>query len=371
MRRQPRFLFVSIAFFAQFYVRLDYSSTVAVNETKKKEITSCIEKWFLKTARVFPWREDDFPWGRIVSEFMAQQTQIERVADRWPRLMGRFPTPESLSASDEQEILSLWQGLGYYRRAKNLKQTAEVLTENFGGEVPSEVDALLSLPGVGKYTAGAVASIAFDKRVPIVDANVHRVLCRLFNNSNEPIPSAWTWEIAEKLVQVCESPKTFNEGLMEFGAVICTPKSPDCDRCTLQSKCDAYKKGVQRQIPRPKKSPPRKQEHHYAVVVQNGEELGFEHRSSKGLWADMWQVPTVDSSRTLHKDEVSKLLQLDNELSKIGSFEHILSHRIISFTVFSCRTSRDSRFTWLKSEDLAELPLASAQRKVLAVHCVP
>ncbi|MBC8201411.1 MAG: A/G-specific adenine glycosylase [Planctomycetes bacterium] len=301
---------------------------------------------------------------------MAQQTQIDRVAARWPELMSRFPTPESLSSSDEQEILSLWQGLGYYRRAKNLKQSAEVMTQNFAGEVPSEVNELLSLPGVGKYTAGAVASIAFDKRVPIVDTNVHRVLCRLFNNSNEPIPSKWTWDMAEELVKVCRSPKIFNEGLMEFGAVICTPKSPECNGCPMQSKCEAYGKGLQNQIPKPKKSLPRKQEHHYAVVVQSGEELGFEQRSSKGLWADMWQVPTVDSSRTLNKHEVSEMLQLESELSRIGSFEHILSHRIISFTVFSCRMSRDSRFTWLKSEDLAELPLASAQRKVLAVHCV-
>jgi A/G-specific adenine glycosylase len=344
---------------------------VARNESKTKEITSSIEKWFLKTARVFPWREDDFPWGRIVSEFMAQQTQIERVAERWPRMMARFPTPESLSESENQDILSLWQGLGYYRRAQHLKKAAEVLTEKFDGEVPSEVDDLLTLPGVGKYTAGAVSSIAFDKRVPIVDANVHRVLCRLFNNAIDPIPSAWTWEIAEKLVQVCGSPKTFNEGLMEFGAVVCTPKSPDCGCCPLRSKCEAHKKGVQNQIPAPKKNMPRKQEHHYAVVVQHGEKLGFEKRPSKGLWADMWQVPTVDSSTTLNKQEVAKLLRLDSELSQIGAFEHVLSHRIISFTVFSCKMIFDSRFTWFKSEDLAELPLASAQRKVLAVHCAP
>jgi A/G-specific adenine glycosylase len=275
-----------------------------------------------------------------------------------------------MQESDEQEILSLWQGLGYYRRAKHLKLASKTIVKEFGGEVPSDISALITLSGVGKYTAGAVASIAFGKRVPIVDANVHRVLCRLSNRKNEPAPSPWTWDFAEQLVQVCTSPKVFNEGLMEFGALVCTPNSPDCTRCPLQSHCGAYKNCTQGEIPPPKKSLQRKREHHYAVIVEHGNEIAFEQRSSEGLWAGMWQVPTIDSSVKLSVEEVSKQLRLRTKLLQIGTFEHVLSHRIVSFTVFTCKTRRDARFTWLKNDDLKELPLASAQRKVLAVHCV-
>ena len=226
---------------------------MAFGEAQYLKITRTIEEWFGTSSRDFPWRTHDFPWGRLVSEFMAQQTQIERVAKRWPIIMKRFPTPASLASSDEQEILSLWQGLGYYRRAKHLKQSAEMLVKEYGGEVPTDLVSLLQLPGVGKYTAGAVASIVFDKREPIVDANVHRVLCRLCNHAGESVPPQWTWQVAEQLVRICKSPKIFNEGLMEFGAVVCTAKSPKCSLCPLQRSCFSYSKGTQDDIPLPKR----------------------------------------------------------------------------------------------------------------------
>lgn len=319
-------------------------------------------------ARVFPWRTDDFPWGRLVCEFMAQQTQIDRVAEKWPVMLERFPTPKSLAESDEQSILSLWQGLGYYRRAKHLKKTSEMITENFDGEVPREVDDLVTLSGVGKYTAGAIASIAFDTREAIVDANVHRVLCRLWNHSGAWAPSSWTWEVAEQLVAVCKSPKAFNEGLMEFGATVCT-KTPQCDGCPLQKQCTSYAEGTQFEVPTLKKKTKKKKVFHYAVVLECKGKLAFEQRGDTGLWSGMWQVPTVDSDVELRADEVLTKLGLTGVLKKIGSFEHLLSHRAISFTVFSCNATKDNRFTWFSSDQLEELPLASAQRKVLAVHC--
>jgi A/G-specific adenine glycosylase len=342
---------------------------VAVTVEKYKQITRSIEKWFSTEAQEFPWRCEDTPWGRLVSEFMAQQTQIARVAERWPFVMERFPTPDRLAKSDEQNILSLWQGLGYYRRAKHLKKAAEMIMDEFGGEVPDDVDALMQLPGVGKYTAGAIASIAFGSREPIVDANVHRVLCRLWNHKEEWAPSKWTWKIAEQLVKACNSPKVFNEGLMEFGAVICTPKSPACSDCPLQMNCSSYAKKTQDKVPPPKKSLQKKRVFHYAVVLQNGKKIAFERRADQGLWASMWQVPTIDSIEELSAKEVSVKLQLESPLIEMGIFEHVLSHRVVSFTVFSCKVGRDNRFSWFNQEAIKELPLASAQRKVLAVHC--
>jgi len=334
------------------------------------DVAAKIEHWFSSNARTLPWRTESTPWGRLVSEFMAQQTQILRVAERWPLMMSRFPTPVSMARSDEQDVLSLWQGLGYYRRAKHLKATAEMIIKEFGGEVPSDVESLVKLPGVGKYTAGAVSSMAFGKREPIVDGNVHRVLCRLFNKSAKPAPDKWTWGMAEKLVKICKTPQLFNEGLMEFGATVCTPKLPSCAECPLQNSCMAFQKGKVDQVPMSKKSVTKKRVHHYSVIIQNGDEIAFEQRGDQGLWAGLWQVPTIESSKKLTKKDVSQQLNLDFDLQQQGVFEHILTHRIVSFTVFSCHGNRESRFSWLKPNTIDELPLATAQRKVLAVHCV-
>jgi A/G-specific adenine glycosylase len=343
---------------------------VASTPIKIEEITRLIETWFKKNARSLPWRIESTAWGRLVSEFMAQQTQISRVAERWPLLMERFPTPESMAISSEQEVLSLWQGLGYYRRAKHLKQTAETITQEFNGSVPCEVESLLSLSGVGKYNAGAIASIVFGKRVPIVDGNVHRVLCRVYNYMDNHTTSEWTWRQAEAHVNVCANPSVFNEGLMEFGATVCTPKVPSCEQCPLQNKCLAFKNGTQLEIPIAKKRTIKQQRYHYSVVMCHKDELAFEKRSDSGLWAGMWQVPTIESSKKLTRANIAKQLQLPDGIQKLGKFEHVLTHRVISFTVFSCNTDRESRFSWLNHGDIEDLPLASAQRKVLAVHCM-
>lgn len=335
---------------------------------KKKQITLQIEAWFSATARDLPWRRDDFPWGRLVSEFMAQQTQISRVAERWPEMMRRFPTPASMASAYEQDVLSLWQGLGYYRRAKHLKQSAETIVNDFGGTVPSALDDLLKLPGVGRYTAGAIASMAFDKREPIVDANVHRILCRLWNHKGVPSPSSWTWKMAEELVGQCTSPKIFNEGLMEFGATVCA-KKPNCKECPLNSQCDAFATDSQFEVPMLKQATTKKQVFHYAVVLECDGELAFEQRSESGLWAGMWQVPTIDSDVPLSENEVLSQLHIQGTLKQLGSFEHFLSHRSISFTVYSCNGSQERSFSWFDRSALLKLPLASAQRKVLALHC--
>ena len=340
--------------------------------TLRKEISviaQVIETWFAKNARSFPWRQQSTPWGRLVSEFMAQQTQIERVSQRWPRMMERFPTPESMAFCDEGDVLSIWQGLGYYRRAKYLKATAERIVSEFDGNVPSDVELLITLPGIGKYTAGAIASMAFQERVPIVDGNVHRVFCRLWNKNNETVTSQWVWNVAEELIQQCKNPQVFNEGIMEFGATICTPKLPSCDSCPLQNICSAHKNGTQQEVPPPKQSPEKKRVHHYAVVMEKDNCLAFEQRGSTGLWAGMWQVPTIESTKELSARQVSNRLNIEYNLHLVGEFEHTLSHRIISFTVFNCKGTSDSRFSWFKQDVVDELPLASAQRKVLAVHC--
>lgn len=337
--------------------------------TKNSRIVDAIESWFKTSARVFPWREWSTPWGRLVCEFMAQQTQIARVAERWPSMMRQFPTPTSMSMQDEQEVLKQWQGLGYYRRAKQLKATADMIVKQFDGEVPHLVESLMKLPGVGRYTAGAVASIAFNERVPIVDGNVHRVLCRLTNTSNSPLPCKWSWDGVEQLVAVANRPDVCNEGLMELGATVCLPRSPKCEMCPLRSDCLAFKKGAQGEVPTPTKPITRKRLHHHAVVMTCNGEYAFEQRSDTGIWASMWQVPTVESQNKMGRAQIAKELRIHVSIKLIGSFTHILTHRIVEFRVFACETDRDKRFKWHALDSIDSIPLASAQRKVLDVHC--
>ena len=335
---------------------------------RSSSVSLLIETWFSKHARNFPWRKNSTPWGRLVSEFMAQQTQIDRVAERWATFMDCFPTPKSLAESNEQNVLVLWQGLGYYRRARFLKQAAEMIVSEFGGVVPSSVKDLQKLQGVGRYTAGAVASIAFNHPAPIVDANVHRVLCRLFNYDNDPVPCDWTWEHAEQLVINCNSPQNCNEGLIELGATICVPKKPKCDVCPIQKYCLANKAGTQTSVPPPK--PPTKKTilFHYSVIMKNGKSIAFEQRDQSGLWGGMWQVPTIEATSQLNVNEITAQLGFDMELKKVGSFKHVLTHRIIEFQVYSCDTKMHSKFDWHPRDEIKNIPLANAQRKVLATQ---
>ncbi len=156
---------------------------------------------------------------------------------------------------------------------------------------------------------------------------------------------------------------------MELGATVCTPKKPKCECCPLQEQCLAFKNNTQFEVPAPKKSVVKKRMYHYSVIVECKNEIAIEKRSEQGLWAGMWQVPTVESSKGLTESQVANKLQLQEGLQHRGEFEHVLSHRIISFTVFSCQVTRDSRFSWINQEEVDNLPLASAQRKVLALHC--
>ncbi|MDP7008808.1 MAG: A/G-specific adenine glycosylase [Phycisphaerales bacterium] len=335
------------------------------------KITADVEQWFSKEARSFPWRSQSTPWGRLVSEFMAQQTQIERVADRWPKMLKRYPTSKKMAESNLQEILTYWQGLGYYRRAKHLKQTAEMIERDFDGKIPTDVDSLLRLPGVGRYTAGAIASIAFNQRVPIVDGNVHRVICRVEQKRNVPSPNAWSWQIATKLVHESTTPSTFNEGIMELGATVCTPKNPTCARCPLKHDCISNKEGSQHLIPPPKKPVKRTEEHHYAVILSSKGKIALEQRGMNGLWAGMWQVPTLESPTQLQEPEVLEALEIKNDVEILGSFEHKLTHRIVTFVVYHSEVNNQDRYVWHTVDELDSVPLATAQKKVIALHCAP
>ena len=337
-----------------------------------KATARSIETWFAKNRRVLPWRTRRSAWRSLVSEFMLQQTQVARVVEKFEPFLDRFPNPAALADADEQEVLAMWQGLGYYRRARNLKRAAEAIVEHFGGRTPLDVDALLTLPGIGRYTAGAIASIAGRRRVPIVDGNVQRVLARLHADDAEPTSKdavQRAWQRAEALVEASTRPALLNEGMMELGALVCTPRSPSCGSCPLKSGCAAKRAGSVDRIPPPKKSAKKIDQHHHAVVIRRNGRLLMEQRGNEGIWAGLWQVPTVESQRKLVPSQVRQRCGCTlSDIERIGSFTHELSHRRIHVHVFrgdATPGARTGTRSWHRRADIDKLPVSNALKRVL------
>lgn len=342
---------------------------------KPVTIARSIEQWFSANRRVLPWRSRRTAWRSLVSEFMLQQTQVSRVVEKFEPFLKRFPNPAALAAADEQDVLAMWQGLGYYRRAKNLKRAAEVIVEQFGGRTPLDVDALMVLPGIGRYTAGAIASIAGKRRVPIVDGNVQRVLARVHEDDAEPTSKPAmerAWQRAEELVEACDHPELLNEGMMELGALVCTPRSPSCGECPLKTGCMAKRGGSTERIPPPKKAAVKLEQHHHAVVVRRNGRLLMEQRGDDGIWAGLWQVPTVESKRKLAPAQVRRRCGMElNEIERRATFTHVLSHRRIHVHVFHGtmdHSGMNAGRTWQSRSRIDELPLSNAMRKILAIE---
>jgi A/G-specific adenine glycosylase len=257
--------------------------------------------WYRQHRRAMPWRtvkgETPDPYHVLVSEAMLQQTQVATVIPYFRRFIEAFPTVDALAEADEQRVLTLWQGLGYYRRARHLHAAAKAIVERFGSQVPATVERLLELPGVGKYTAGAVASIAHGTRAAVVDGNVERVLSRLLlieEPINAPATKKKLWPIAEALVPKT-SPGDYNQAVMELGALVCSPKVPKCFVCPVRGHCRAVQEADPEKLPvkLAKKKP--KDVTHLVVAAERGGKYLFEQRPSDGLWSNMWQLPTWEA----------------------------------------------------------------------------
>jgi A/G-specific adenine glycosylase len=251
--------------------------------------------WFGREQRDLPWRRTRDPYAIWVSEVMLQQTQVERVIDYWPRFLERFPTIEALASADLSAVLACWRGLGYYSRARNMRRAAEVVVGSLGGKLPCSPAALLELPGFGRYTAGAVASIAFGLEAPVVDGNVARVLSRILEVEGRPgdrSREAMLWHAAAQLVQG-ERPGEFNQALMELGATVCVPRSPRCVSCPVQVDCRARARGRVAELPPPKRAGPRKRLELAVAVCRRGGRFLLARRRLEGLYGGLWELPTT------------------------------------------------------------------------------
>jgi A/G-specific adenine glycosylase len=324
-------------------------------------------RWFEHCARDLPWRRRRTGYTALVSELMLQQTQVDRVVDRYRAFMKRFPTIKDLAGAGEEEVLHAWQGLGYYRRATLLHQAARLILQSHGGRLPRSVTELKALPGIGRYTAGAIASIVYRQPEPIVDGNVRRVLlrwdgCRLGDAGKA---ERYAWARATQLVQQADSPGVFNEAMMELGAVICTPVNPRCECCPVSATCQARIDGLQHDIPESKREIPKPLVHHASLVIRRRDHLLMQQRPQTGLWAGMWQPFTIEGGTRLRQGTLAdrcgfRLTCID----KVAVFEHVLSHRRIRFAVYTARTRRRNGH-WIRHDELQSLPMSNAHRRVL------
>ena len=310
-----------------------------------------IESWFARHQRPLPWRDGYDPYRVWVSEVMLQQTRMEVVLPYFATFIARFPTIESLAAASEHDVMAAWSGLGYYRRARMLRDGARAVVERFGGRIPAQAGELQSLPGIGRYTAGAIASVAFNQRAPIVDGNVARVLARLFGSEDA------AWARAEELVGACKHPRNFNQGLMELGALLCTPRNPSCLVCPVRADCatrgDDLPRAKEKKPPRALNIPL------YLITDRRGRVLM--RRESGPLMNAMYHLPhgttALFSGQPLDVDAHDLL----------GSFRHTVTTRRIEFALYRARMRgrmrKSAEYVWLDPEDLGNIPHPSYVRK--------
>jgi A/G-specific adenine glycosylase len=334
--------------------------------------------------REMPWRSSADPYRVWVSEVMLQQTRVETVLPYYERWIRRFPTLEHLADADIDDVLVEWQGLGYYSRARNLHRAAREVRERLNGRIPGEHDGLLRLPGIGRYTAGAIASIAFGHAVPAVDGNVRRVLHRLLDAGD--IAQSTLEAVAARLVPR-DRPGDFNQGLMELGSTVCTPRSPSCGFCPVSAACEARKNGTQAIRPAPKKSAAVPEFDVGTAVVRDGGRLLLVRRPEKGLLAGMWEFPGAivrpsetarGAARRAARTAGAKPARAARLLAAVP---HAFSHRRETYHAWLFETDRSgdtatgngngakriggrAGVRWVREADLDGLALPAAQRRI-------
>jgi len=332
--------------------------------------------WYHTYKRDLPWRKDQDPYKVWVSEIMLQQTKVDTVIPYFNHFIEKYPTIHDLAEAEEQDVLKAWEGLGYYSRAKNLQEAVREVDVSYGGQVPDDPQQLASLKGVGPYTKGAILSIAYDQPEPAVDGNVMRVFSRLLK-IDENIALQKTKKHFEKYIRHIiskEDPSSFNQAIMDLGAMVCTPKSPACLLCPVQAHCKAFAEGVQEKLPIKTKAKKQKKVPYAAILIRNKQhEYVIEQRPDSGLLANLWQFPMVPLDKIDFEHAESWLLNeygLDIEIcQKKGELKHVFSHLIWEIEIYDAKTkhteSKDTRLRFVRKEALKEYPFPVSHQKMM------
>lgn len=340
-------------------------------------ISDLLLAWYDQHARTLPWRGIHDPYRTWVSETMLQQTRVETVMGYYARFLERFPTVADLAAAPEDDVLKMWEGLGYYSRARNLHKGAKQVMAEFGGKIPADVEQLRKISGIGPYTAGAIASIAFDQPVPAVDGNVIRIVSRLRGiRENVGIPSvrrALEGEAASLVPQL--RPGDFNQALMDLGSAICTPGTPSCEKCPLRDECDAYAAGDAEDLPiLPRKNPPKVID--YAVcLIFSGDRVLMRQRT-EAMLKGLWVFPMAEGKLTLRQvpAAVKKLTKLAvKEVQSAGEAKHVFTHQIWQMQLYTMTVPEDAQapngYQFIPVGEMHTLAIPTAVKAaVKAVH---
>lgn len=339
--------------------------------------------WFTTHQRILPFRENKDPYRIWVSEIMLQQTQVDTVLPYYDRFLKAFPNVRALAEADEDAVFKLWEGLGYYSRARNLLRCARALVDHHDGIFPTDPSSAISLPGIGPYTAGAVLSIAYNLKIPAVDGNVMRVISRLYG-LQEDIAAPSTRKNIEKIVLtlIPDNAGDFNQGLMELGALICTPQNPKCGQCPLSDECVAMARNLQGQLPVKKKKSPSPTLQVAAGILHQGGRYLFV-RNSEGLLSGLWGFPLTvgdtaeDARGNLLKTVIEGYGCPIEQIEPMGTAKHVFSHKTWKITVYHINvgsalhegateyTEPNVETKWLKREEIAELAISTAFRKIM------
>jgi A/G-specific adenine glycosylase len=348
-----------------------------------KRLSSRLLAWYRDNQRTLPWRGPLLgdAYAVWVSEIMLQQTRVETVIPYFERWMRLFPDVRTLAGASEQDVLNAWEGLGYYSRARNMHKAAKLVVDQHNGELPRDLDELRKLPGIGRYTVGAIASIAFNMDVSALDGNIKRVYARLFDvnePADSPVGEKILWKLADENILKGQA-GDYNQALMDLGAMICVPKNPRCLICPVMKLCKARQNGTQEQRPvmKPKKDVP-----HYVqvagVIIKRGRVL-LVQRPSKGLLGGMWEFPngrvSGDPAKGLAKAlktgyklrlRVKRGANIENKKG-LGVVQHAYSHFTVTVYPFECELlsmSKDKNLKWVSMKELDDYPMGKIDRQI-------
>ncbi len=335
--------------------------------------------WFRKNARDLPWRDNKTPYRIWVSEIMLQQTQVATVIDYYQRFMKRFPTVEKLASAEQSEVLKLWEGLGYYRRARQMHAAAQIIADQWNGEFPTDIESVLSLPGIGRYSAGAILSISLDRRLPILEGNTIRLFARLLQMRSDPRTGQnqkILWRFSEQLIPQ-KNCGDFNQALMELGSKICRPKNPACSICPVRDSCPTRIKGLQNEIPF-KSQKTKYEDVNEAVVLIERRGKYLVRKCGEGQrWAGLWDFPRFETKQSNPNLELStRILELSGLSTELVSCQHQIKHAVTRFRItLDCfravqvsgrlKRKKGCELVWQTKPELKQLPMSITGRKIV------
>jgi len=354
---------------------LDIRASLILTTSKKEKIQTRLLRWFEKNGRNLLWRRTSDPYAIWVSEIMLQQTQVGTVTSYYQRFLKSFPTVHHLAKANLSKVLKVWEGLGYYSRGRNLHRASKIVLNHFHGKIPSNLRDLLSLPGIGRSTAGAILSFAYDKEAAILDGNAKRVLSRVFAVSGNPVggkTEGLLWGISEFLIPKGRS-NPFNQALMDLGSMLCTPKDPQCPHCPLRNLCRGYLSG------KPESYPPRTIKktipHITAIsaVIQRDGKVLLNRRPPKGLLGGLWEFPNwkIKTKKNLKRqlrENVKEGFELKVKVkSLLGTFQQTYSHFKLTLHFYQCQSSnpnKNKNGKWILIKNLDQLAMPRIHRRI-------